>query len=338
MWQISLFLFAVSLGLFTGVMIREPRTLWSGVSFFWMMVCLAVAMLFLLAGYSGWLASRTVLNWILVILMVTALLCAAALPFVLIITFFAEGIKIMRHEGKKPANMLSMAFSVLLFAYLTVWPAMGRLGKSILGTRLYIIISLLAFYALSLLAVYSLSAVLNLIHLKKRQRADYIIVLGAGLIGARVTPLLAARIDKGIELLARNPKAMLIMSGGQGPGEDLAEGRAMADYAVRKGVDAERILVEDKSGSTEENLLFSRKLMRTENPRVLLVTTAYHVFRALLLARQQGLKCKGFGARTKWYFTLNALLREFAGYLSLTWKRHAVAAAVIAGCVSIIYH
>ncbi len=337
MWQIAMILSAISFLFFVGVMAREPRSLWSGVSFFWMMACLAVAMLFVLAGYMEWLASHIILTWILIILGVLALLCVAVLPIVLIVTFFVEGLKIIRHEGMRPANMLSMAFSVLLFAYLTVWPAMGRLGRGLLGTRLYILISLLAFYLLALLAIYVLSAVLNLVHLRKRRRADYIIVLGAGLIGERVTPLLAARIDKGIELLARNPKSMLIMSGGQGPGEDLAEGRAMADYAVQKGVAAEKIMIEDKSRSTEENLRFSRELMSGEKPRVILVTTAYHVFRALLLARQQGLKCVGYGAKTKWYFTLNALLREFAGYLSLTWKRHAIAAVLIAGSVAAIF-
>ena len=338
MWQIALILFIISCCFFVGVMVREPRTLRSGISFFWMMVCLAILMLCFLGVYLEWLASHMVLRWVLILLLIIALLCVALLPFALIITFFVEGLKVIRHEGMKPANMLSMAFSVMLFAYLTIWPAMGRLGRSLLGTRLYILISLLAFYLLSLLAIYALSAVLNLIHLKKRRRADYIIVLGSGLIGERVTPLLAARIDKGIELLARNPRAVLIMSGGQGPGEDLAEGRAMAEYAVRKGVDPAKIMVEDKSRSTEENLLFSRELMRGERPKVILVTTAYHVFRALLLARRQGLKCVGFGAKTRWYFTLNALLREFAGYLSLTWKRHAIVAILAAGSVAMIFH
>ena len=110
----------------------------------------------------------------------------------------------------------------------------------------------------------------------------------------------------------------------------------MADYAIDKGVDPERIVVEDRSASTEENLLFSRALMEKETPRVILVTTAYHVFRALLLARQQGMKCVGFGAKTKWYFTLNALLREFGGYLSLTWKRHAAVALVLASMAAIL--
>ena len=77
--------------------------------------------------------------------------------------------------------------------------------------------------------------------------------------------------------------------------------------------------------------------MEGEKPKIILVTTAYHVFRSLLLARRQGIKCVGFGARTKWYFTLNALLREFIGYLSLTWKRHAVVALLTAGGVALIY-
>ena len=97
----------------------------------------------------------------------------------------------------------------------------GGLEKGRLGTRLYLFISLSAAYMLSLMAIYLLSAALNLLHWKKRRGADYIVVLGAGVIGTRVTPLLAARIDRGIELLHCNPNAALIMSGGQGPGEDL---------------------------------------------------------------------------------------------------------------------
>ena len=116
----------------------------------------------------------------------------------------------------------------------------------------------------------------------------------------------------------------------------MAEGEAMAAYAVQKGVDEDRIAVENRSGSTEENLLFSRELMGKKKAKVIVVTTAYHVFRALILARQQGMKCIGFGARTKWYFTLNALIREFIGYLSLTWKRHALVAVLTACAAAVI--
>ncbi len=108
----------------------------------------------------------------------------------------------------------------------------------------------------------------------------------------------------------------------------------MAAYAQDHGVNADRVLIEDQSISTEENLRFSKELMEKEKPRIVIVTTAYHVFRALILAKQQGIKCVGFGAKTKWYFTLNALIREFIGYLHLTWKKHAAVVGIMAGLMA----
>ena len=331
MLKIAFFLMGISICVFVRIMLHEPGTLWSGVSLLGMLLCSAVTMFFLLSEYADWLAEHDLLMNILAALFLLTASCVFVFPVIFIVTLFVEGIKVVRHEGLKPANLLSILFSVLLFLYLTVWPMIGGLEKGRLGTKVYAFISLSAVYVLALMAVYLLSAALNLFHWKKCRGADYIIVLGAGVIGDRVTPLLAARIDRGIELLHHNPDAKLILSGGQGPGEDIAEGEAMARYVEQKGVGPEKIIVEGKSTSTEENLLFSRELMEKSWPKVIVVTTAYHVFRALLLARQQGLKCVGFGARTTWYFTLNALIREFAGYLSLTWKQHILILALITG-------
>ncbi len=339
MWQISFLIFLIPFFIFVKIMIRDPRTLWSGVSFFWMMTFLAVVLFLILAQYTEWLSAHPGLIGILTFLCMLAVISVIAFPAVLILVFFIEGIRVVRHEGMKPSNLLSMLFSILLYAYLAVWPSIGNLQKNSFGTTLYGVISFSAVYILALLAMYSISAVLNLVHLKKKRNADYIVVLGSGILGTKVTPLLGARIERGIELLRYNPDALLIMSGGQGPGEDIPESRAMADYAVERGVDMEKIRMEQKSISTEENLRFSRELMDKENPKIIIVTTAYHVFRALILARQQEIPCVGFGAKTKWYFTLNALIREFAGYLRLTWKRHAVVigiAAGIAGSASLV--
>lgn len=333
MWQFTFFIFFILFCIFAGIMAREPRTLWSGVSFFFMMICLSISLFFILSEYSRWLAAHDVVIGILILLFVLAIGCMLMFPAALIVMFFIEGIKVIKHEGVKPSNLLSMLFSILLYVYLSVWPMIGNLRKNTLSTMLYVIISFSAVYVLSLMAMYSLSAILNLIHLKKNRNADYIVVLGSGIIGKKVTPLLAARIERGMELLYSNPNAVLIMSGGQGPGEDIPESVAMAAYAVGKGVDAERIIMEQKSVSTEENLLFSRKLIDKEAPKIVIVTTDYHVFRALILAKQQGLKCVGFGAKTKWYFTLNALIREFVGYLRLTWKKHALVIGIVASIV-----
>lgn len=337
MCQFAFFVFFISICIFAGIMLHDPRTLWSGASFLIMVVCLSVFLLLGLYQYSEWLAAHDLVIGILIVMFVLAVGGAALLPVSLILVFFVEGIRVIRHEGIKPTNLLSMLFSVLLCIYLVVWPAIGNLGQNTSGTMLYTIISCIAVYVLSLLVVYSLSAVFNLFHLKKKRDADYIIVLGAGIIGSRVTPLLAARIEKGIELLCYNPNAVLIMSGGQGSGEDIPESKAMADYALDKGVDVEKIILEQKSVSTQENLCFSRELMNKQKPQIIIVTTAYHVFRALILAKQQGIRCVGFGAKTKWYFTLNAFIREFVGYFKLTWKKHIIVIGITL-CIVIAWY
>lgn len=330
MSQISFLIFLISLCIFGGIMIRDPRTLWSGAAFFQTMLCFMLFLFFLISQYYEWLASHDVWIGVLAVLVIMAICVMLAFPGLLILVFLVEGIKMIKHEGIKLPNLLSVLFSVLLLGYLTIWPTIGALEKKTFGTKLYTIISICVAYVLSLMAIYSFSAILNLIHWRKKRKADYIVVLGAGLLGERVTPLLAARIEKGMELLRHNPDAALIMSGGQGTGEDIPESVAMAKYAIEKGVDERRIILEQKSASTKENLLFSKELMEKPDPKIIVVTTAYHVFRALILAKKLGIKCSGFGSKTKWYFTLNALLREFAGYLQLTWKRHALIVGVMA--------
>lgn len=104
---------------------------------------------------------------ILAVLLILLVISLLAFPIVLIVTLFIEGIKVIRHEGFKPANLLTMIFSVLLYLYLAVWPVIGGLEKGRIETKLYVLISFSAVYVLALMAVYLLSAALNLLHMKK---------------------------------------------------------------------------------------------------------------------------------------------------------------------------
>lgn len=298
----------------------ESRTLWSGVGFFGLSLMTIITAFFYAFYYSETLTHYPLIMDIGVLLAAVAVLVILFFPLATIIMFFVEGIKVIKHEGLKFTNLLSLGFAIGLFVYLFI----GLKSSNKIMTALYAIISFTVFYFLSVLASYCLSAFLNTFHLFKKRKLDYIIVLGAGIKGEQVPPLLASRIDKGIEILKKNPKALVIMSGGQGKGEDIPEGEAMARYAINKGIDESKVIIEDKSTDTKENLLFSSKLMTKESPRVGLVTTSYHVFRALILAKDLGIRCIGFGSVTKWYFTLNALIREFIGYLSMTWKKHSI--------------
>lgn len=338
---VSLAGFALLLGVWALVMVVEPRSLWSGVTFFNMMLGFGVLMLLIAAANRDWLDAHRWAFLILLILAAVAGLFVVAFPLLLFVLFLVQGIRILRHEGLSPSNMLSLLFAVLWFSFLVIWPIVGLQQTTSLGAALYIIVSFSAVYMLALMAMYALSALLNLFHLRKSRRFDYIVVLGSGLNGSQLTPLLASRVNRGIALLERNPQAKLILSGGQGPGEDLPEGEAMAAYAIGRGVDPSRVLAERQSKTTAENLWYSRALMTGTAarplPRVAIVTTAYHVFRALVIAKKQGLRCVGFGSKTKWYFTLNAVLREFAGYMKLTRKRHVRILAGFAILVLLIY-
>lgn len=337
MTTLALLMTFIPLGIFLLVMLWEPRTLWSGISFFILMMSVLTSMILLSPVYVDWLGEHEVLLTLAVLTFTLAVCFVVIFPVLLIFLFLVEGFRLLRREGFKASNLLSLLFAVMLCAYLVIWPLLNNPERKGFGAACYTVISFSAIYLLALMAMYTLSALLNLLHIRKGRNADYIIVLGAGIMGKRVPPLLAARLDKGIALMGKNPDAKLILSGGKGPGEEIAESEAMAAYVKEKGVDEGKILMERRSTSTEENLRFSRELMeKTEGkpPEIIVVTTAYHVFRALVLAKKEGIKCVGYGAKTKWYFTLNALIREFIGYLRLTWKRHV---GVMAGVSFFIF-
>ena len=83
MWQLTFFMFLISFCIFTGIMVCEPRTLWSGLSFFFMLICLSVALFFILYRYSAWLASHDVVIGILIFLFALVIGCILIFPITL---------------------------------------------------------------------------------------------------------------------------------------------------------------------------------------------------------------------------------------------------------------
>ncbi len=150
---------------------------------------------------------------------------------------------------------------------------------------------------------------------------DTIVALGSGLLGSRVPPLLASRLDRAAEVFdaerALGNQPQVICSGGRGAGESVAEATAMAAYLRRRGVPAEVVVEEDRSRSTEQNLQYSWAMAQARGGRrMVAVTNDFHAFRAALLARELGVPAQVVGSSTARYYFPSAVLREFVGVLS----------------------
>lgn len=242
-------------------------------------------------------------------------------PILLILTLFYNSYQILKYEGRSLQNFLSLILAIALCSYIFVFPNLIDFSKTItIWHYIYLLISLWAIYIVMISMSYTISAFLNFLNFSKH-KLNYIVVLGAGLNGENVTPLLASRIDKGISIYFKNKGSKIIMSGGQGEDEVISEALAMKNYALAKGIPDNDIIMENKSTNTEENIRFSYKLMENKK-RFAIVTNYYHLFRALLFARKEGIKCIGYGAKTKFYFSINAFIREFIAYTTISWKFH----------------
>ena len=281
---------------------------------------------------TGILENNEILRLLAIAVAMVLFLALLSGPFVLIFTLYLNGFQILKREGVHLHNFLSMGLAVALTFYLFIAPfVVQSLSDISFFNMVFIYVGFLVSYAIIISMLYTTSSFVNLVNLFPG-KLDYVVVLGAGLIGDQVTPLLASRIEKGIAIYQKQPGCKLIMSGGQGPDEIIAEGQAMANYAFEQGIPVEDIVIENQSTNTEENLKFSYALMKPGS-RFALVTNYYHVFRALLLAQQLKIKCIGYGAKTRFYFSLNAFIREFVGYVVMSRKAHLV----VIGIVSVIY-
>ena len=150
---------------------------------------------------------------------------------------------------------------------------------------------------------------------------EYLVVLGAQVRGVYITNSLKRRLDKAYEVWKEHPQITVIVSGGQGKGEDISEADAMAEYLLKKGIKKEQIRKECRSTSTRENLDFCKRIADVECSPTAVVTNNFHIYRALLYAKSEGYKdVWGISARTNPVLFLNYLVREYFAvcYLYLT--------------------
>lgn len=129
----------------------------------------------------------------------------------------------------------------------------------------------------------------------------YEIILGGGLNGDKPGTMLKNRLDLGIEYLNLHKNTKVIVSGGQGPDEVVPEAVAMKNYLIEHGINEDRILEENKSRTTVQNIAFSKKILEKEgakDDKVLIVTDDFHLYRAQLIADELGVKNTGIACKS----------------------------------------
>lgn len=275
-------------------------------------------------------------------------------PVIIVTTIFVthSNITLIRKEGKTWRNMLAVILGLML--------GIGALLPFIIGTFLQgssIIdvhyergvgrfIELFLENAVASVVTYLECLLIGTIvtgikaarHIPKFDK-DYIIIHGCQIRkDGTLTKLLQSRTDRAIEFSKMQKdktgkSIVFVPSGGQGSDEVISEGEAIKRYLLSNGISENDILAETESTTTEENVLFAKKLIRehfgSDDYKAAFSTTNYHVFRTGMLAEQNGLKAEGIGSKTKSYFWINAFVREFIATIYEEKKTHIKVVAIL---------
>lgn len=283
-------------------------------------------------------------NFIAVISEVGEKLLLALSPFMLILAVLlaVSNIWLIRHEGFRPVNTLGIIFAVLWF-FGTVFALFPLVFPTLFNVTVNAVLHRIATYTICYFECMFIATVAAS-HLATKYKPpldrDYIIILGCAIRSdGTPTPLLKARADSALDFeLEQFDKtgkhAVFVPSGGQGADEVVSESESMANYLVSRGVDPARILREDKSVNTMQNMQFSKEAIERDcgdikDKKIAFATTNYHVFRGYILAKKNGFEAKGISAKTKFYFFPNAFLREFIGLLVDQKFKHLIYIAIV---------
>lgn len=185
--------------------------------------------------------------------------------------------------------------------------------------KLYRIIKIILF--ISLVCFIGIESAIISYPKNNEKKDDYAIVLGAGLDNGRTPNLiLSERLDAAIECEEDNPNQYIVLSGGQGSDEYVSEAQAMSEYLQEKGIDKEKIILEDRSRNTDENIKFSKEKIEEysgksiDKVNVKIITTDYHAFRSNILAKKNGyVNFDNYSSSTVWYFIPSTYIREAFG-------------------------
>ena len=230
--------------------------------------------------------------------------------FIFLYPFVTKGIKNI-------GNLTGVILGICLILYAAWFHRVNRrvkkwltrtAGKVICGIVLLIVLVAVGFAAAGTICMVRASKTAP-------KNETVMIVLGCGVNGDRPSLMLTERLDAAYDYLNTHEEVVCILSGGQGKGENISEAECMYRYLIEKGIAKERLYKEDRSTSTRENLLYSKKIIEEKNldPQVIIVTNEFHEYRASVIAEYTGIKPSVVCGKTAWWLLPTYYLRELYG-------------------------
>lgn len=215
-------------------------------------------------------------------------------------------------------NCAGTIISAVLLAIFIFWSPfcslVGRLWESKIGKVVVSAAGVLTVFCAIIAVVISI-CMLKAANSPPKNENFTMIVLGCQVKNDGPSLMLRKRLDAAYDYLSEHESVKVIVSGGKGDDEVISEAQCMKDYLTAKGIAQERIIMEDKSTSTYENLSFSHKIIEEENlpQKVCLVTDAYHQLRADMIADKQGIDADSISCSTSWWLVPTYWVREWFG-------------------------
>lgn len=202
--------------------------------------------------------------------------------------------------------LLIVCNTIFLNQKISLWSKIPKVFRR--SICIFISICLVIFVSVECIIIYN-----GFVH--DKGKPDYVVVLGAGLRGSRITTALRCRLDAAVEYNKLYPEVPIVVSGGQGSDEDLSEAEAMKNYLITKGVNEDLIIEEDKSTNTYENFEFTKGKLEeiddNKNITITVITNNFHMYRAKLLAEDIGFKCLRYPSPGHKVLAVNFYVREF---------------------------
>ena len=237
----------------------------------------------------------------------------------LLLVIYAFALCVSAAFNLGPVLLFCMGCALILYAlFYKRISYFCKKGFGLWVKRLFIVNCALFFAVTAWIAAYGAAA-------PAQKNEQVLLVLGAGLHKNEIGAILQLRLDTALAYYKKHPSVVIVVSGGQGPGEWMTEAEAMQNYLLRHGVSQNQIICEPASASTEENLLFSKALLQARGIKmsssVAVVTNRFHAYRTMQFAQKAGYTnaCM-LPASTPAFVAPSCYLRETAAVLWL-WAR-----------------